>query len=97
MSSQKPKLGENRGNAGKGRPKGSANKSTKKLKDAILGALDEVGGQAYLVNIAQTDPKTFCGLIGKVLPMTVAGDPDQPLQTITRIELVAAAHDDGET
>jgi hypothetical protein len=31
--------------AGKGRPKGAKNKMTAALKDLILGALDEAGGQ----------------------------------------------------
>jgi hypothetical protein len=34
--------------AGKGRPKGSRNKMTRALKDMILQALDDVGGQQYL-------------------------------------------------
>ena len=33
-----PKVGNNRGNAGKGRPKGSRNKTTALLKDAIIEA-----------------------------------------------------------
>lgn len=62
--------------AGMGRPKGSKNKSTAALKDAILGALSNVGGQAYLEKVANDDPRTFCTLIGKVLPMTVVGNMD---------------------
>jgi hypothetical protein len=33
-------------NAGKGRPKGAANKINQSLRDMILGALDDAGGQA---------------------------------------------------
>ena len=32
-------------NAGKGRPRGTANKMTRSLRDMILGALDDAGGQ----------------------------------------------------
>ena len=76
--------------AGKGRVKGSLNKNTKQLKDMILKALDGVGGVDYLQERAN-DPKTasaFLGLVGKVLPMTVAGDPDNPLRAVVRIERV---------
>jgi hypothetical protein len=57
-----------------GRPKGVPNKVTTALKEAILNALDTVGGEQYLVKVANEDPKTFCTLIGKVLPMTVEGN-----------------------
>lgn len=69
----------NRGNAGKGRPKGSVNKVTGELKAMILGALDDAGGQAYLLRQAQENPTAFMTLVGKVLPMTVAGDADNPV------------------
>jgi hypothetical protein len=63
-----------------GRKAGTPNKATKALKDAILAALDEVGGQQYLVTVAQEDPRTFCALLGKVLPMQLSGDPDNPVK-----------------
>lgn len=71
-----------------GSRKGVPNKATKQLKDMILGALDSAGGVEYLTKRAN-DPRTaaaFLGLVGKVLPMTVAGDPDNPLRAIVRIE-----------
>lgn len=88
-----PKQGVNRGNAGKGRPKGSPNKITADLKRAILEAAEAAGGEGgtvgYLTAQANANPAAFLTLIGKVLPTTLAGDPDNPLTTITRIELVA--------
>ena len=48
----------------------------------ILGALDNAGGIQYLQDRAN-DPRTasaFLTLVGKVLPMTLAGDPDNPVQ-----------------
>jgi len=68
--------------------KGVPNKATKQLKDMILTALDNAGGASYLERRAN-DPRTasaFLALIGKVLPMTVIGDPDNPLQAIVKIE-----------
>jgi len=68
------KLGPNRGNAGKGRPKGSVNKITADLKTAILNAFTQVGGEAYLNTVARENPAVFCTLLGKVLPTQITGD-----------------------
>ena len=38
--------------------------------------------------VAEKDVKSFCSLLGKVLPMTVASDPDNPFEIISKIELV---------
>lgn len=58
-------------NAGKGRPKGVPNKSTAKIKEAILRAFESVGGQSYLVKVAKDDPKTFCALLARILPAEI--------------------------
>lgn len=79
-------------NAGKGRQKGVPNKMTKALKEMILGALERAGGEDYLLEQAQTNPSAFMTLVGKVLPTTLAGDPSAPLETITRVELVAGGN-----
>ena len=88
--------------AGKGRPKGSVNKTTAKLKDAILLAAEKSGGDTkgrgglvdYLKRVADEDVKAFSGLLGKVLPIQVAGDKDNPIVTVTRVEMVALSDDD---
>lgn len=67
-----------------GRPKGSANKTTAVLKEAILLAAEEVGYDqkgkdgltGYLKFVAENDVKAFSGLLGKVLPMQVTGAGD---------------------
>ena len=90
--------------AGKGRPKGSKNKTTTLLKEAILRAGEAVGQDGkgkggltgYLKRVAQEDVKAYSTLLGKVLPMQVAGDPDNPLKSLHKIELVAPGHDDSE-
>jgi hypothetical protein len=46
----------------------------------IAQALDDVGGVEYLSGVARSHPVAFCGLIGKVLPLQVEGDPDKPLE-----------------
>ena len=68
-------------NAGKGRVKGVPNKVTGELKDMILQALTKSGGVEYLEKRAK-DPKTqsaFLTLLGKVLPLQVTGDKDNPM------------------
>lgn len=71
-----PKLGVNRGNAGKGRPKGSPNKINALLKDEILQAADmaHAGGRVgYLTEQATANPTAFMTLLGKVLPTQIEG------------------------
>jgi len=65
----------------KGRPKGSQNKATKALKDMILGALDDAGGQDYLRRQSIENPTAFMTLIGKVLPTTINADVKGKLET----------------
>ena len=65
--------------AGIGRKKGVPNKVTKQLKEMILGALDDAGGQKYLAQQAIENPGPFMALVGKVLPTTLAGDPSSPI------------------
>ncbi|MBK6599162.1 MAG: hypothetical protein IPG25_15305 [Proteobacteria bacterium] len=67
-----------------GRVKGTPNKVNAELKDMILGALNDEGGQQYLRTQAKENPTAFLSLVGKVLPMTVQGDTNNPLTfTIT--------------
>lgn len=68
---------------GAGRPKGVPNKLTTDLKQAILEAAalagDNGGLVGYLHNLAINNEGAFASLLGKVLPMTVAGDGKSPL------------------
>lgn len=85
------KIGE--GKPGPGRPKGLPNKTTALLKDAILKAAQMAGGGSedgialYLQEQAAKNPGPFMSLLGKVLPMTVAGDAENPV-FIAKIERV---------
>jgi len=76
MNKQTGKI--NTGGKGPGRPKGSVNKTTAILKDAILQAATDAGNGdmvAYLKDQAIANPGPFMSLLGKVLPMQIAG-PD---------------------
>jgi len=77
----KPKVGLDRSKTG--RRKGTPNKTTALLKDAILRAAEAAGGGdivQYLTKQALDNPGPFMALLGKVLPMQVVGDPDNPLE-----------------
>lgn len=77
----------NKGNAGKGRQVGSKNRTTAILKEAILEAAALCGEDGngkgetvgYLKSLAVNHPPAFAQLLGKVLPLTLQGDPEKPL------------------
>jgi hypothetical protein len=56
---------------GGGSRKGVPNKVNKELKEMILGALDDVGGQSYLARQADENPAAFMSLVAKVLPKDI--------------------------
>jgi hypothetical protein len=66
-----------------GRTKGTPNKTTALLKDAILEAAVQAGKKeglvGYLTRQADDNPAAFLTLLGKVLPLTLQGDPEKPL------------------
>jgi hypothetical protein len=77
-----PKVGLDRSKTG--RAKGTPNKTTALLKDAIIKAAEAVGEDGkgkgdlmgYCKFLATAEPKAFAGLLGKVLPMQITGDGD---------------------
>lgn len=68
-----------------GRKKGTPNKISGQLKDAILEAANAAGGKggtvAYLTSQATANPGPFLALLGKVLPTQIQGDKENPLVT----------------
>lgn len=80
-----PIVGENRGNAGKGRPKGSLNKINAGLKDMILGALNDAGGKSWLAQQAQENPVAFMMLLAKLLPHELRQASAEPEQLTIRV------------
>ena len=69
---------------GAGRKKGVPNQFSADLKAMIMGALNGAGGEAYLQRQADENPSAFLTLVGKVLPLQLAGDPDHPVQFVIR-------------
>lgn len=66
--------------AGRGRIKGTPNKTTKLIKEMITQALDGVGGVSYLQRQADENPVAFMTLVGKVIPLQITGADDKPLE-----------------
>ena len=62
-----------------GRVKGTPNALTASIKDAIHNAFTELGGTSYLVHVGQTDPRTFCALLSKLLPTKLSNADGSPL------------------
>ena len=84
--------------AGAGRPPGSLNKTTTKLREAILGALEAAGGEegsvGYLKRLAIENSSAFASLLGKVLPTTLqASESDGGLGTKITFERVIVMPD----
>lgn len=73
-----------------GRKKGVPNKTTTALKEAILAAAGAAGGKdgmvGYLTTLARENTSAFAALLGKVLPLQIAGDPDNPIRHIISAE-----------
>lgn len=81
--SEKETAGIGKGTPGPGRPKGVPNKTTALLKDAILKAATDAGNgdmAEYLRAQAAANPGPFMALLGKVLPLQVTGDGENPLE-----------------
>jgi hypothetical protein len=76
--------------AGKGNPKtggrrrGSVNKTTALLKDAVLQAAEAAGDNegmvGYLTTQAKQNPTAFMSLLGRVLPLQNAANDDDGIK-----------------
>lgn len=86
MPGSKP--GERRG----GRQKGTPNKHSRVIKDAVLEAAHRAGGEeglvGYLYQQALANPAQFLALLGKAMPLQVTGEDGAPIEQIHRIERV---------
>jgi hypothetical protein len=65
---------------GSGRRAGSTNKTTRDLKEMILGALHRAGGEDWLLEQMNANPVAFMTLVGKILPLQVTGKDGGPLE-----------------
>ena len=78
--------------AGRGRKKGTLNKITRDLKEAILNTFQGLGGEDWLRKQAEKNPVAFMTLLARVLPLQVSA-PDGPVLIVTG---VPRSHEPGE-
>ena len=64
---------------GAGRKPGVPNKDNADIRAMIISALNQVGGVDYLAARAVDTPAAFMTLVGKVLPLQLAGHDGQRL------------------
>jgi hypothetical protein len=76
---EKQSAGIGKGTPGPGRKKGVPNRNTALIREMVAQALDQAGGVEYLARVAETHPGPFLGLVGKVLPVQLAGIGDEVL------------------
>lgn len=90
---KEPKNTTKFGKGNPGKPKGAINHNTRAAKDAIAFAAEGLGGARRLVDWAKEDPLNerafWTSIYPKLLPLQIAGDKENPIQTVSRIELVA--------
>jgi hypothetical protein len=75
-------------NAGQGRRRGSKNKTTVLLKEAIEESFANVGGAEYLTLMATVEPRAYLTLLAKVLPSKIEADINvfQGTQLVERLQ-----------
>lgn len=59
---------------GSGRKKGTPNKITATVREAVEQAFNELGGKDWLIHLAVTEPKAFAALVGKVMPAKIEAE-----------------------
>ena len=71
------------------------NKLNANLREMILNALSTAGGEQYLARQAEASPAAFMALLGRILPLQMAGDGGGAV-TYEIITGVPRWHDDPE-
>ena len=74
-----------------GRAKGVPNKITATVKDQIALVAENLGGHERMLKWVRLDDKNetifWKDIYPKLLPLTLSGDPENPLTAITKIVL----------
>lgn len=56
---------------GRGRVKGSQNKFNRDMREVFLNVFERLGGEQWLWDFANNDPRTFVNILSKLLPNNV--------------------------
>lgn len=84
--------------AGMGRKKGTPNKVTARIKEAVIMAAEEEGEdgagkdglKGYCRTLAREEKKAFATLLGKILPTQITGEDGGPVEVLTKTQRDAA-------
>jgi hypothetical protein len=82
------KLAGKKGERIGGRQKGTPNRTTGLVREAIVRAAEIAGDKGkgglvgYCTFLARDEPKAFAQLLGRVLPLQVTGEGGGPLQVV---------------
>lgn len=86
------KTGPGSGNAGKGRPKGSRNRTTSAAKAITEDAVERLGGAARLMARARESPEderaVRSGIFPRLLPLQVTGKDEEPLKIASHVPIL---------
>ena len=72
-------------NAGMGRPKGSKNKISLSIKEALIESFQRLGGVDYLEEQGRKNPVAYLMLLKSIMPLQVSGVDGQPIMVITGV------------
>ncbi len=69
---------------GAGRQKGTPNRMTRDVREALVEAFERAGGVDFLLGVAQSDPPTFCRMLARLVPNEIAArlEPEIRLRII---------------
>ena len=82
-----------------GRVKGTPNKVSGPIKEAILEAFHSVGGVEFLIGLAKgtaTDRANFCRMVEKLVPGELKLDPESALNLVV-LRDYTGEHTDGHS
>jgi hypothetical protein len=68
-----------RGNAGKGRPRGSRNRTTRAFKEACLLVFEARGGIEAFLTWSNRNPTEFYKICARLIPHEVSGPDGGPI------------------
>lgn len=83
----------NPGARGRGRPKGSLNKSTLAVKEALIKAFDGIGGLAAFIEWGKANQGEFYKLWSKMLPTEIKTSDGMPLV----VKIIDLSGEDGDS
>jgi hypothetical protein len=75
----------NRGNAGKGRPKGATNRLSRAFKEATMLVFEEIGGTSAFADWTRRHPTEFYKICARLIPHEVAGPSNAGEHALTVI------------